>query len=182
MTPFATPPTCRLPTPTGRLSEVTAGRTRALLWTGHVIVGLLLLPGWLIVDLDDSWRLVPDQVPDALLLAVDRGVGGWELPGMGPVLILAWMGAAAGFGLAARSKRQGWLLVSGLSSLTAGMLGAITVAVLIVASVAIGLLLPSDWDSFDPDLRVGWVAYAFSIGSGINAVATLIVWFRLRRS
>jgi len=93
-----------------------------------------------------------------------------------------WMGAAAGFGLAAQSKRQGWLLVSGLSSLTAGMLGAITVAVLIVASVAIGLLLPSDWDSFDPDLRVGWAAYAFSIGSGINAVATLIVWFRRRRS
>ena len=56
---------------------------RMLLGTGHVVVGLLLLPGWLIVDLDDSWSLVPDQVPDALLLAVDRGVGAWELPGVG---------------------------------------------------------------------------------------------------
>ena len=42
------------------------------LGTGHIVVGLLLLPGWLIVDLDDSWSLVPDQVPDALLLA---GIG-----------------------------------------------------------------------------------------------------------
>ena len=41
---------------------------RTLLGTGHIVVGLLLLPGWLIVDLDDSWSLVPDQVPDALQL------------------------------------------------------------------------------------------------------------------
>ena len=80
---------------------------RTLLGTGHIVVGLLLLPGWLIVDLDDSWSLVPDQVPDALLLAVDRGVGAWELPGVGVVLILAWLGAAAGLGLALRTKRSG---------------------------------------------------------------------------
>ena len=57
---------------------------RMLLGTGHVVVGLLLLPGWLIVDLDDSWSLVPDQVPDALLLAVDRA---WR-PGNCPVWVL----------------------------------------------------------------------------------------------
>ena len=72
---------------------------RTLLGTGHVVVGLLLLPGWLIVDLDDSWSLVPDQVPDALLLAVDRGVGAWELPGVGVVLMKA---AASG----CRSQRD----------------------------------------------------------------------------
>ena len=96
---------------------------RTLLGTGHIVVGLLLLPGWLIVDLDDSWSLVPDQVPDALLLAVDRGVGAWELPGVGVVLILAWLGAAAGLGLALRTKRSGWLLVSGLLSTVAGFSG-----------------------------------------------------------
>ena len=114
-----------------------------LVGTGHVVVGLLLLPGWLIVDLDDSWSLVPDQVPDALLLAVDRGVGAWELPGVGVVLILAWLGAAAGLGLALRTKRSGWLLVSGLLSTVAGLLGVATIGLLLVASVAIGLLVPS---------------------------------------
>ena len=151
---------------------------RMLLGTGHVVAGLLLLPGWLIVDLDDSWSLVPDQVPDALLLAVDRGVGAWELPGVGVVLILAWLGAAAGLGLALRTKRSGWLLVSGLLSTVAGLLGVATIGLLLVASVAIGLLVPSDWDAFDPDVRVGWAAYAFVVGSGANAVAALIMWFR----
>ena len=106
---------------------------RTLLGTGHIVVGLLLLPGWLIVDLDDSWSLVPDQVPDALLLAVDRGVGAWELPGVGVVLILAWLGAAAGLGLALRTKRSGWLLVSGLLSTVAGCLGVATIGLLLVA-------------------------------------------------
>ena len=151
---------------------------RTLLGTGHIVVGLLLLPGWLIVDLDDSWSLVPDQVPDALLLAVDRGVGAWELPGVGVVLILTWLGAAAGLGLALRTKRSGWLLVSGLLSTVAGLLGVATIGLLLVASVAIGLLVPSDWDAFDPDVRVGWAAYAFVVGSGANAVAALVMWFR----
>ena len=151
---------------------------RMLLGTGHVVVGLLLLPGWLIVDIDDSWSLVPDQVPDALLLAVDRGVGAWELPGVGVVLILAWLGAAAGLGLALRTKRSGWLLVSGFLSTVAGLLGVATIGLLLVASVAIGLLVPSGWDAFDPDVRVGWAAYAFVVGSGANAVAVLIMWFR----
>lgn len=146
-----------------------------LLGTGHVVVGLLLLPGWLIVDLDDSWSLLPDQVPDALLLTVDRGVCGWGLPGVGAALILAWLGGAAGLGLALRSKRSGWLLVSGLLSFVAGLLGVVTIGLTLIASVAIGLLLPSDWDAFDPDVRVGWAAYAFVIGSGVNAVAALIM-------
>lgn len=159
---------------------MTTRLTAALLGVGQFVVGLLLVPGWLIVDIDDSWRLMPEQVPDALLLAIDRGVGAWELPGMGIVLVLVWLGAAVALGLAVRSQRPGWLLVSGLSSLAVGIFGLITIAVLIVASVAIGLLLPSDWDSFDPNLRIGWAAYAFSIGSIFIAGATLIVWFRRR--
>lgn len=150
-----------------------------LLGTGHVVVGGLLLPGWLIVDLDDSWSLVPDQVPDALLLAVDRGVGAWELPGVGVALILAWLGAAAGLGLWLRTERSGWLLMSGLLSIAAGLLGVATIGLLLAASVAIGLLVPTDWDAFDPDVRVGWAAYAFVFGSGVNAAAALIMWFRL---
>lgn len=53
-------------------------------------------------------------------------------------------------------------------SAAAGRLGVAT----------IGLLVPSDWDAFDPDVRVGWAAYAFVVGSGANAVAALIMWFR----
>ena len=150
---------------------------RTLLGTGHIVVGLLLLPGWLIVDLDDSWSLVPDQVPDALLLAVDRGVGAWELPGgccADPGLARCGCRARA----ALRTKRSGWLLVSGLLSTVAGLLGVATIGLLLVASVAIGLLVPSDWDAFDPDVRVGWAAYAFVVGSGANAVAALVMGFR----
>lgn len=146
-----------------------------------MLVGLLLLPGWLVVDLDETWRLVPEQVPDALLLAVDRGVGAWEFPGIGVVLVFAWLGAVVGLGFAVRTGRPVWLLASGLSSVAAAILGLITIAVLVVAAVAIGLLLPSEWDGFDPEWRVGWAAYAFSIGSGVNAVAALTVWVRRRR-
>ena len=63
-------------------------------------------------------------------------------------------------------------------SAAAGRLGAATIGLLLVASVAIGLLVPSDWDAFDPDVRVGWAAYAFVVGSGANAVAALVMWFR----
>ena len=40
-----------------------------------------------------------------------------------------------------------------------------TIGLLLVASVAIGLLVPSDWDAFDPDVQVGWAAYAFVVGA-----------------
>lgn len=163
-------------------TKMIARRTAALLGTGQLIAGLLLLPGWLIVDLDDSWELVPEQVPQALLLAIDRGIGPWELPGVGIFLILAWISSTVGLGAAARSERPVWLLVSGLSSVAAGILGLITVAVLVVASVAIGAFLPPDWDAFAPEVRVGWAAYAFSVGSCINAAAALIVWVRCRRA
>jgi hypothetical protein len=63
-------------------------------------------------------------------------------------------------------------------SAAAGRLGVATIGLLLVASAAIGLLVPSGWDAFDPDLRVGWAAYAFVVGSGANAVAALIMWFR----
>ena len=63
-------------------------------------------------------------------------------------------------------------------SAAAGRLGVATIGLLLVASVAIGLLVPSDWDAFDSDVRVGWAAYAFVVGSGANAVAALIMWFR----
>ncbi|MEL0000532.1 MAG: hypothetical protein VW623_10520, partial [Acidimicrobiaceae bacterium] len=51
-------------------------------------------------------------------------------------------------------------------SAAAGRLGVATIGLLLVASAAIGLLVPSGWDAFDPDVRVGWAAYAFVVGSG----------------
>ena len=101
-------------------------------------------------------------------------MGAWELPGVGVVLILAWLGAAAGLGCVADEAI--WLAL--VSSYRCGMSRGGDDRPLLVASVAIELLVPSDWDAFDPDVRVGWAAYAFVVGSGANAVAALIMWFR----
>jgi amino acid transporter len=158
-----------------------ARRTALFLCLSHLLVGLLLVPGWLVVDVDDAWRMVPDEVPDALLLAIDRGVGAYELPGLGIILMLSWVVAFGSVGLTARSGRPKWLLLASASSAAAGILGLISIVVLLAATLAIGLVLPSDWDAFDPDLRISWPAYGFALGALVNALLGLVVWLRERR-
>ena len=55
------------------------------------------------------------------------------------------------------------------------------IVVLLAATLAIGLVLPSDWDAFDPDLRISWPAYGFALGALVNALLGLVVWLRERR-
>ncbi|MEM7139980.1 MAG: hypothetical protein AAF548_03045 [Actinomycetota bacterium] len=141
--------------------------------------GLTFL-SWLTVDLDDTWALVPDRVPDALLLAVDRGLSPHELIGVGLVLAALCLAAGACFAVAVARGSWHWLLGSSALLAAAGGIGIVVTVVLLATQALVELFLPSGWDEFDPDLGVGAPAYLFVVLCFVVSSITLTLWTRLR--
>ena len=144
------------------------------------VVGLTFT-SWMNVDLEDSWALVPDRVPDALLLAVDRGLTPYELAGVGFVLSILCALAAVSFTYAVARRRWNWLLVSSSLFAFAGALGAIVTILLVLAKSLVEVVLPPSWDEFDPEVNVAGYPYLFIVLCFGLSLSILALRARMRR-
>lgn len=159
------------------MSRLTSGA----LMLGMVVAAALTLPGWLVVDIDQAWQVVPDEVPDALLLAVDRGLTPHEMLGVGTVLAVLCLGALACVVATQRSGRRFWLLVASVQLVIAAALAAVISTVLLIAELAVGTLLPDSWDRYDPDLVLAPWGPLFVVLTGVLSVGTGLAWLRVPR-